>query len=411
MKQIILVAFLFCMPKLMAQAWPAATWSSATNLTNILDADGITELSGLHFNATNNRLYAIQNDGRVRVLSWNPLTNSFASIANKVIDGGPEGITQANLFANEFYTIDEDAYEIRRYTHTANFSSVTEFKHWNLLDAPSPMQDTGNTGPEGIVFIPDSFLSAIGFISQQTGQLYTSVKGLGGLFFVAHQDEGYVWVFDVNPNTNNDFAFVGKYQTNHTESCDLAFDRSTGLLYILHNMQGNNRLEVTNLTTTVNGNARKFVALKDYQVTNPTDDNENIEGFALTPKCPETGTRGAWLCRDVSNNEDQAIQQDALRWFTSFVADGTCAPLSNNSFEAEHAIDLYPNPVASFVTISGNLMVNATVKIFNNIGQLMLRKENQNTTLTIDVASFKTGIYFVEVNQNRYSRTLKFSKQ
>ena len=196
MKQIILVAFLFCMPKLMAQAWPAATWSSATNLTNILDADGITELSGLHFNATNNRLYAIQNDGRVRVLSWNPLTNSFASIANKVIDGGPEGITQANLFANEFYTIDEDAYEIRRYTHTANFSSVTEFKHWNLLDAPSPMQDTGNTGPEGIVFIPDSFLSAIGFISQQTGQLYTSVKGLGGLFFVAHQDEGYVWVFD-----------------------------------------------------------------------------------------------------------------------------------------------------------------------------------------------------------------------
>jgi len=411
MKKIILVAFLFCMPKLMAQAWPAGTWSSATNLTSIFDVDGITELSGLHFNATNNRLYAIQNDGRLRVLSWNPLTNTFTSIANKVINGGPEGITQANLFANEFYTIDENTYEIKRYTHTTNFSSVTEFKHWNLLNAPSPMQDTGNTGPEGIVFIPDSFLTAIGFISQQTGQLYTSVKGLGGLFFVAHQDEGYVWVFDVNPNTNNDFAYVGKYQTNHTESCDLGFDRSTGLLYILHNITGNNRLEVTNLTTTVNGNSRKFVALKDYQVTNPTDGNENIEGFALTPKCPETGTRGAWLCRDVSNNEDQAIQQDALRWFISFVADGTCVPLSNTSFDVESNIDLYPNPVTNFVTISGNLMVNATVKIFNSIGQLMLRKENQNTTLTIDAASFKTGIYFVEVNQNGHIRTLKFSKQ
>lgn len=411
MKQIILVAFLFCMPKLMAQAWPAGTWSSATNLTNILDADGITELSGLHFNAANNRLYAVQNDGRVRVLSWNPLTNTFAAIANKVIDGGPEGITQANLFANEFYTIDENTYEIKRYTHTANFSSVTEFKHWNLLDAPSPMQDTGNSGPEGIVFIPDSFLSTIGFISQQTGQLYTSVKGLGGLFFVAHQDEGYVWAFDVNPNTNNDFSFVGKYQTNHTESCDLAFDRSTGLLYILHNMTGNNRLEVTNLTTTVNGNLRKFVALKDYQVTNPTDDNENIEGFALTPKCPETGTTSAWLCRDVSNNEDQAIQQDALRWFTSFVADGTCAPLSNASFDVESNIDLYPNPANHFITLSGNSIANATVRIFNNLGQLMLMQKNQNPILTLEVASFRTGIYFVEVTQNGFSRTLKFSKQ
>jgi hypothetical protein len=41
----------------------------------------------------------------------------------------------------------------------------------------------------------------------------------------------------------------------------------------------------------------------------------------------------------------------------------------------------------------------------------MLRKENQTPTLTIDVASFKTGIYFVEVNQNGHSQTLKFSKQ
>jgi hypothetical protein len=104
--------------------------------------------------------------------------------------------------------------------------------------------------------------------------LYSSVKGLGGLFFVAHQDEGYVWVFDVNPNSNNDFAYVGKYQTNHTESCDLAFDRSTGLLYILHNIIGNNRLEVTNLSTSLNGSSRKFIPLNDYQITNPTGNNE-----------------------------------------------------------------------------------------------------------------------------------------
>ena len=72
---------------------------------------------------------------------------------------------------------------------------------------------------------------------------------------------------------------------------------------------------------------------------------------------------------------------------------------------------VYPNPTTNFVTISGNLIANAMIKIFNNLGQLMLIQKNQNTTFTIDVASFKTGIYFVEVNQNGHSQTLKFSKQ
>ncbi len=377
-----------------------------------MDSGGVTDLSGLHFNPTNNRLYAVQGDGRLRVLQWNTTTNTFAQIANEAIDGGPEGITQANLYANEFYTIDENNYEIRRYTHTTNFSSVTEFKHWNLLNAPSPMQDTGNIGPEGIVFIPDSFLSSIGFVSQQTGQLYTSVKGLGGLFFVAHQDEGNVWVFDVNPNTNNDFAYVGKYQTNHEESCDLAFDRSTGLLYILHNIAGNNRLEVTNLTTTFNGVTRKFVYSKDYLITNPTGNNDNIEGFALTPKCPETGITSAWLCRDVENNESQAIQDDAIRWFPNFVADGSCEILANNHFEATKNLVIAPNPVSNYLRIDGEFQSNSTIQVFNSIGQIVLEKKTPNSlTEWLDVSQLKSGIYLVTVEQMGINSSAKFAKE
>ncbi|MBK8601317.1 MAG: T9SS type A sorting domain-containing protein [Flavobacterium sp.] len=393
--------FLFSIQNINAQIWPASSWSTATNLTTIMDAGGVTDLSGLHFNPTNNRLYAVQGDGRLRVLQWNTTTNTFAQIANEAIDGGPEGITQANLYANEFYTIDENNYEIRRYTHTPNFSTVTEFKHWNLLNAPSPMQDTGNIGPEGITFIPDSFLSSIGFVSQQTGQLYTSVKGLGGLFFVAHQDEGNVWVFDVNPNTNNDFAYVGKYQTNHEESCDLAFDRSTGLLYILHNIAGNNRLEVTNLSTTFNGAARKFVYSKDYLITNPTGNNDNIEGFALTPKCPETGITSAWLCRDVENNESQSTQEDALRWFPTFIADGSCEILANDDFNTTRNLVLYPNPVSSQLRIVGEFQSNSTIQVFNNIGQIILDKKTLNSfTEWLDVSQLNTGIYLVKVQKH-----------
>ena len=412
LRQSTFFVFLFSIQLMNGQIWPASSWSTATNLTSIMDSGGVTDLSGLHFNPTNNRLYAVQGDGRLRVLQWNTATNSFSQIGNKAIDGGPEGITQANLYANEFYTIDENNYEIRRYTHSSNFSIVTEFKHWNLLNSPSPMQDTGNIGPEGIVFIPDSFLSSIGFVSQQTGQLYTSVKGLGGLFFVAHQEEGNVWVFDVNPNTNNDFAYVGKYETNHEESCDLAFDRSTGLLYILHNIAGNNRLEVTNLSTTSNGVARKFVYSKDYLITNPTGNNDNIEGFALTPKCPETGITSAWLCRDVENNESQSTQEDAMRWFPTFVADGSCEILANNHYETAIKTVIYPNPTKNQLAISGKLLLNSSIQIFNSLGQLMVEKENQsNTHVVLEVSSFKGGLYFLVINQNGNSNTFKFEKR
>jgi hypothetical protein len=274
------------------------------------------------------------------------------------------------------------------------------------------MQDTNNSGPEGIVFIPDSFLSSIGFVSQQTGQLYTSVKGLGGLFFVAHQDGGNIWVFDVNPNTDNDFAYVGKYQTNHPESCDLAFDQSTGLLYILHNIAGNNRLEVTNLTTTLNGAGRKFVHSKDHIITNPTGNNDNIEGFALTPKCPENGIASAWLCRDVENNESQSIQEDALRWFPTFIADGSCEILANDHFESIRNLVVSPNPVSSQLRIDGEFQSNSTIQVFNSIGQIILdRKTLHNYTEWLDVSQFSRGIYLVSLQYMGMNNTVKFAKE
>lgn len=395
---------------LQAQAWPASPWPNGINLTPIMDAAGVNDLSGLHFNPANNRLYAVQNDGRVRVLQWNAIDSNFTQIANKAIDGGPEGITQANLAANEFYTIDENNYEIRRYTYTSNFSSVTEFKHWNLLSAPSPMEDTGNTGPEGIVFVPDSFLSAVGFISQQTGQLYTSTKGLGGLFFVAHQDGGYVWVFDVNPNTNNDFAYVGKYKTNREESCDLAFDRSTHLMYILHNISANNKLEVTDLTSSMVSGERKFTVINEFALPDTNDDNDNIEGFALVPKCETNSIAGAWLCRDVGNNDASSILQSALRWFNPFAAAGTCVPLANTNFTAEK-IQLYPNPATDEIVLSGLETKPVQINVYNSLGQLVLQKENQSqTTLILETTQLESGVYLLEILADGRIKTMKFIK-
>lgn len=376
-------------------AWPSSIWNNATGLNTVMSNAGLTDLSGLHWNPQTNRLYVLHGDGRVRVLQYDATAQAFTQVANKTISGGPEGITQANLAANEFYTMDENNYEIRKYTHTANFSSVTEAKHWNLLQAPSPMTDTGNTGPEGIVFVPDASLTAANFTSSVTGQPYTSTKGAGGLFFVAHQDGGYVWVFDINPSVNNDFAYVGKYKTHRNESCDLAFDRSTGLLYILHNISAN-YLEVTDLSLgPATGGEATFATTAEYFISNPSDGNMNIEGFALMPKCGEV-TGSAFLCRDVESDEALSIQQDAIRWFHPFTANGECPPLANERFGTT-SISVYPNPSNTKVTIDFGDKRKRSLEVYDLLGQQMLHFITTESLETLDISDWTPGVYLLEV--------------
>ncbi|MEP7263453.1 MAG: hypothetical protein ABI772_03090 [Bacteroidota bacterium] len=309
-------------------AWPSESWTAAVNLTSVMSVSGLTELSGLYWNGTTNRLYVSHGDGRLRVLQLNTVTNTFSQIGNILVPAGPEGITQVNNSANEFYTIDEDNYQIRKFTNSVNYDTVTLSKSWNILAAPSTMLNTGNTGPEGIAFVPDSFLTASGFVSQVTGLPYTSVKGMGGLIFIAHQDQGYIWVFDVNPSVSNNFAYVGKYKTNKTESCDLSFDRSTGLLYILHNT-GVNTLETTDLTSSIVSGSRKFTTRTEYVLSNPSG-NINVEGFAIASKCSDSTHVSVWMCRDVESTESSTYKTDCIRWFNPFNAPGTCNPPAVN---------------------------------------------------------------------------------
>lgn len=408
MKTFLLRVFLIVTAIASAQAdWPASSWNQATNLTSAMNPSGVVELSGLHWNSLNNRLYAVQNDGRLRVLQFNSATNTFTQIGNRTFDGGPEGITQVDLSANEFYTIDENDYEIRKYTHTANFSSVTESRHWNLLASPSPMEDTGNTGPEGIVFIPDNALSAAGFTSSETGQPYVSAKGMGGLLFIAHQDGGYIWVFDVNPNVNNDFAFVGKYKTSREESCDLAFDASTGLLYILHNLD-DNYLEATNLELApAAGGEPTFATFAEYHIANPDGSNVNIEGFALAPNCPDGGY--AWLCRDASSGETTAVKQDVLRWFELFEASGNCNLGVAESKSPKMVLSPNPAQQAFSIRFFESTENPITVRVSNMFGQLALVQANAPEV--IDISALPAGFYAVEVETAGEKFTQKLLKQ
>jgi len=382
-------------------AWPAVQWASAVNLSAVYPSDAIG-LSGMYWNSYTNRLYTIGDKGYFYALQYNKTSNAYTLIGTNSSMNGPEAVTMVNDSVNEFYTIDENSYQIRKYTHAANFSTITMSKYWYLLQSPSPMTDTGNTGPEGICFVPDKYLKRIGFISSKTGTTYTSTKGMGGLIFIAHQDGGYVWVFDVNPAVTNDFAYVGKYKTNETESCDAAFDRSTGLLYILHNT-GDNYLEVTDMTTTLVSGEYKFATKKEFYIPNPSG-SINVEGFALSPKYPASTNMGVWLCRDVK----LADNADAVRWFSTFSAEGTDirTDVSTVTTESE-TFSIFPNPVSDQLIIKNIKPESFSVQIYSGIGQLVVVKQNLNSQETINLKTLKSGIYLVKISANNQLKAVK----
>ena len=385
-------------------SWPSSSWFEATNLTSVMNDIGITGASGLHWNPEIKRLYLVQDTGRLRVLQLNETTNSFTQIGNIGIPGDLEGITQVNPHANEFYVVAENQYEIRRYTHNASFTNVTLENSWNLLQAPSPMLNTGGDGPEGIAFVPDVFLTSSGFISSETGQVYTSTKGMGGLMFVAHQDGGYVWVFDINPDQSNDFLFVGKYKTSRSESCGLSFDKTTGLLYILHNI-GSNFLEVTDLTSSIQNGEHTFSTIVEYFVP-ATIGNNNIEGVAVAEKCPDNSNVSAFLCRDASNSQGSSVISDILRWFQPFNAPGECLPLHTHSFDQEY-IRVYPNPTNQYVDIISE-QANYKVIGLTDITGRFFRAHFQNNRM--DLSKFPTGIYWLLLEVNSEIKHIKLVK-
>jgi len=386
--------------------WPSKTWANAINLSSSLPSDA-TEISGLYWNQNTSRLYCVGDGGSFYLLQLNKATNSFTLVTSATNIGAPEGITQVDNASNEFYTIDENSYEIRKHTYDTNFANITKVKSWNLLHSPSPMVDTGNTGPEGICFVPDSYLQKIGFISSATGDVYTSKKGMGGLLFLAHQNGGYVWAFDVNPIENNDFLFVGKYKTNRSESCDLAFDNSTGLMYILHNLD-DNYLEVTDLKTSVSGNVYTLTKQKEYNIPNPTSGSINIEGFAISPKYPESESLGVWLCRDVTSSTEKA---DALRWFNPYTADGSNIQTAILNSKADSNSKIFVRTTHNTLRIMEQQPSSQqySIEIASLDGKIQYRNAKTILPLKLMLNKYQQGISLIRICDNsKQVYTFKF---
>jgi len=82
--------------------------------------------------------------------------------------------------------------------------------------------------------------------------------------------------------------------------------------------------------------------------------------------------------------------------------------LSSNEFAAD-SFSVYPNPVVNQLNIKSNEPVNS-VSVFDVTGKLIYNSTPNVISPSIDMSTYKSGIYFVEVTINNATKTVKVVK-
>jgi hypothetical protein len=322
-------------PALAADPWPAEAAAAAVNLTSIEGPqpnDFEVDLSGAFWNPQAKRLWVCRNGGTTGSKFWALVPNAGGSFQVEYRAGNRgewtgfgdlEDITQVDLGADVLYLIAEGEERIKSYD-VSNFGSAVLLRDWNVRPH---LPLNGGDGAEGITFVPDRFLSAVGFVGSN-GTPYTSTRGMGGLMLVGHQNGGSVYAFDLDPDSNA-FTFVGEYRTAYDETAALHFDRGNGRLYVWHDSSWDT-WEVGDLSSTAiaGSQARQLRVIRTFDGPH----HRNNEGLALTSidEC-NGGFRNAFLTTDDGGSE-------SLTWFTNY-ADG-CTTLAANKESASGRVEL-----------------------------------------------------------------------
>lgn len=341
--------------------WPAESFADAQNLT----AGGMdSDVSGACWNAAIASLYVVRQDRRVWRLVESGGTFVVAGAWTNLPTGADlEAITQVDENdAYNVYLLHEDDGTVYQVDLLASPPALVH--QWRLtLGGYMPVESSGD-GPEALTFVPDTWLAASGFVDAG-GTPYVSRNGMGGLMFVGHQSGGHVYVFDVNPNANNTFTFVGDYPTNRSEIAGLEFDRDNGLLYVWHNAGGGttwNELEVMSLSPFDDGGVLKLTTLRTYAAP-PGAQSLNMEGIALA--------RGAFSCENALRDFFVTIDgggSQALMRFREFPCD--CD--GNGADDGDEADD-----IAAFVaTLLGGSPATPDACVFDCTGDGLINGDD-----------------------------------
>jgi hypothetical protein len=117
----------------------------------------------------------------------------------------------------------------------------------------------------------------------------------------------------------------------------------------------------------------------------------------------------------ISFAKDKSGKSDIVLKATANGKSAVTSPISvtvksaaTSVFDADKAgISVYPNPTSGSVNIDVEDNVVYDINIFGVDGNSVYRDSNVTGKLTVDVTNWNTGVYFVKIDKNRQSYTIK----
>ena len=287
---------------------PAPGWEKGVplrylnNATGEIDAEGVTAVDGKVY-VTSERDNTNSDVSKIAVVEADP--NSI------VPEGGTlDGQTVADADGDLGATHEWDLGPVLGPGGTANTG----------LDASKP--GDANLGLEGITFVPDAYLTSVGFKDQSTGQAYDPAdypKHVdGGLFFVALEKNGDIYAFAFN--ADNTYSLVATIPGGFRTIQELQWDPSQHALWAVCDNGCQGQSSLLKIDTSDDANKGTFQIAAVYQRPTGAVDNLNNEGFTVQPatECVNGEKTAFW-----SDDSDDVDASGDPHWLRTAAVDCT----------------------------------------------------------------------------------------
>ena len=100
-----------------------------------------------------------------------------------------------------------------------------------------------------------------------------------------------------------------------------------------------------------------------------------------------------------NTNEDFTAAKEIWRFFSKYNLEALgvtpATGINNNTFEKNN-ISVYPNPSNGIFRVDVKNNLNVIITIVNVLGETVLEKKISDTSVTIDLSNYPTGVYFYQ---------------
>ncbi len=267
-------------------------------------------------------LYRLENNGGV----WSSSTTDNWDAGKTLLytngSGEPdaEGVTLAEYSSPLVYVSTErnnaasgtSRLSILAFDTSESGTSLTAVRDWNLT---AELPSTGaNAGLEGITWIPDSFLTSLGFYDWGLGKAYDPVDYPDhgtGLFFVGVEGSGLIYAFALDQSADT-FSHIATFESGFAGIMDVTFDRETGYLWAVCDDSCDGQMNVLVIDSdAASASYGEFVLSSRF--ARPTSmPNLNNEGFAIAPESECSAGFKSVFWSDDGETGGHSIRRDSI---------------------------------------------------------------------------------------------------